>query len=137
MDSETKRLQILLYLLLATLFVWVACIAHSAFAEEDRTLILTWDEYQDPSGIGIRIYQSAIPGQYNFSKDYAVADVSGDVNEVSICINLDTYKFVAVAYRADDPNITSGVSNEVIAKDAFPPAAPNIKKKSLFGGCGL
>ena len=136
-NKHSRRLEYLLYILLAALIIWFGCIAVSAFAEEQRTLILTWDQYQDPDGIGIRLYQSKISGEYNFDKEYAVADVSADVNEVTICIDLDTYNFVAMAYRADDPNRVSGPSNELVVPDAFPPAAPSIKKKSLFGGCGL
>ena len=135
--GDSRKLEYLLYILLAILVLWVGCIAVNAFAADQRTLILTWDQYQDPEGIGIRLYQSKISGEYNFDKKYAVADVSADVNEITICIDLDTYNFVAMAYRADDPNRVSGPSNELVVPDAFPPVAPNIKKKSLLGGCGL
>ena len=133
MNKEENYLEYLLYIVIIILFLLLISIAVSVFAAEQRTLILTWDEYKNPSGIGIRIYQSAEPGKYNFSKEYAVADVSGDVNEVSICIDLDTYNFVATAYRAEDPNNISEPSNELFV----PPGSPNIKKKSLLGGCGL
>ena len=126
-----------IWALIILLFTWIMCFGFIACAEEQRTLIVTWDQYENPEGIGIRLYQSQEPGIYNFSKDYAVADISADINEVTICIDLDTYNFVAKAYRRDDPSIVSDTSNELIIPDAFPPSAPNIKKKSLLGGCGL
>lgn len=123
----TRRVIILIIIL----FLWLVFIGISAFAQE-RTLILTWDEYTDPTGIGIRIYQTTEKGIYNFGKDYAIADVSSDVNEVSICINLDTLYFVATAYNTD---IESEPSNEIEVLGS--PDSPKIEKKSLFKGCGL
>jgi len=133
MNEKRKYLECLLYITIIIFFLWAISIAFCAFAADQRTLILTWDQYKNPSGIGIRIYQSAEPGKYNFSKEYAVADVSADVNEVSICIDLDTYNFVATAYRSEDSNNVSEPSNEIFV----PPGPPSIKKKRLLGGCGL
>lgn len=141
-SENTKTLKpngelLILILLIITLIVVILC--HCSFnnnvalAAEQRTLVLTWDKYVAPSGIGIRIFKSLTPGIYNFGKEYAVADVPADINEATICVDLNAYNFVAVAYRLLDPNNVSEPSNEFLA----PPGAPNIKKKNLFGGCGL
>lgn len=131
-NNKKKR-----WVLIIILFILVVCFAVITCAEENRTLIVTWDQYENPEGIGIRLYQSREPGKYNFSKEHAIADVSADINEITICIDLDTYNFVGIAYKRDNSSIVSSPSNEITIPNAFPPASPKIKKKSLLEGCGL
>jgi hypothetical protein len=103
----------------------VVCIvlALAAPALATSNITLAWDP--TPSGVvGVRIYQSAAAGTYQYGSSSAVATIAAGTTQATLSNVPDgTYYWVATAY--DAAGNESGPSNEVSATfDTTAPAAP-------------
>jgi hypothetical protein len=104
-----------------SIFVFILVFATNSWAASNVTL--AWDP--TPSGVvGVRIYQSAAAGTYQYGSSSAVATIAAGTTQATLSNVPDgTYYWVATAY--DAAGNESGPSNEVSATfDTTAPAAP-------------